>query len=45
MKEWWNDFKLDLIFNITMIIMSLVLMLLFILLSIYAIKELIIQIF
>ena len=45
MKEWWNNFKQDLIFNITMSIMSLVLILLFVLLSIFAIKELIIQIF
>jgi hypothetical protein len=45
MKEWWNNFKQDLLFNIVMTFMVSILMLLFILLSILCIKVLITQIF
>ena len=44
MKEWWNNFKQDLLFNIMTFMVS-ILMLLFVLLSIFCIKELITQIF
>ena len=45
MKEWWNNFKEDLWFNITMTAGVSILMTLAILLSILCFKELITQIF
>lgn len=45
MKEWWNNFKQDLWFNLYMTISVSILMLLAILLSILCVKELITQIF
>jgi len=40
-KEWWNEFKNDLLFNITMTIMCSILYIATILMGILAIKELI----
>lgn len=40
-KEWWNDFKQDLIFNITMVIMTTILFGMFVCLVIGAFKDLI----
>ena len=40
-KEWWNDFKQDLFFNITMTIMCSFLYILTILMGIIAFKEMI----
>ena len=45
MKEWWNNFKEDLLFNIIMTLMSVTLFMLFVLLSIFCLKELITEIF
>ena len=45
MKEWWNNFKQDLLFNIVMTIMSSVLFITMILLSLLCIKELFINLF
>ena len=45
MKEWWNNFKQDLLFNIVMTIMVSILFITFILLSLLCIKELFINLF
>lgn len=39
-KEWWNDFEQDLIFNITMVIMTTILFGMMICLSVIAFKDL-----
>lgn len=38
-KEWWNNFKQDLFFNITMTVMCSILYVAIILMGILAIKE------
>jgi len=40
-KEWWNNFKQDLFFNITMTIMCSILYVATILMGILAIKEIV----
>ena len=40
-KEWWNDFKQDLVFNIMMVIMTTVLFVMFICLSIICFKDMV----
>lgn len=39
MKRWWNEFKEDLLFNISMVFMYINLLILFAGLIIFAIKE------
>ena len=45
MKEWWNNFKEDLLFNISMLLLCALLYIFVILVVIFGIKELITQIF
>ena len=45
MKEWWNNFKQDLLFNIAMSLLSILMYIFVILLMVFAFKELITQIF
>ena len=44
-KKWWNNFKEDLMFNITMTIISAMFLILMVLLFIFCFKTLIIEIF
>ena len=45
MKEWWKNFKEDLLFNIAMTLLSTLMYIFVILLMIWAFKVLITQIF
>ena len=45
LNKWWNNFNEDLMFNITMTIISAMLLILMVLLFIFCFKTLIIEIF